>query len=308
MRGIILAGAVMLAVTAASAATYVPVVPPSGSTNTKIQAINDKNVIAGGYYTGSVEHGFVGTPDGTYTTFDLGTVFTEPHKITNMGTIVGNADDGLGDGRNIAFERSLRSGRTVDIKDGNAPIQNGQAYGINNQGVVVGYGLNPQVFGYYAQKGKYTAPLTISQGSLLEPRGIDATNVVVGTYLEPTVPGYISHGFILQSGVSTQIDYPGAVGTELNDINDAGLAVGEWLDAHNRPHPFKYDTTTATFVSLRPPGTRYAQAWSVNNHGLIALYSEDVGSLIYCPTAKRCPATGTDSADGAPVKALPKRR
>lgn len=60
---------------------------------------------------------------------------------------------------------------------------------------------------------------------------------------------------------------------------------------------------TATFTRLRPPGSSYSWAWGINKRGLIAMTS-DVGSFIYCPNAKRCPSTGTDVADGAPVKAL----
>jgi hypothetical protein len=302
MRATVLMGSLFLAaaMTAASAATYVPVVPASGSTSMKIQGINDKNEIAGGYYTADgIEHGFVGTADGTYQTFDLGARFTEPHHINNMGMMVGDTDDAGVDGVNLAFERSARTGKTVYIKVRHALMQNGQAYGINDQGVVVGYGVNPEVSGYYALKGRYTGSLTISQSSQVEPRGINASNVVVGTYLDATVPGYVSHGFILQGGVSTQIDYPGAVGTELNDINDSGMAVGEWYDTHGRPHPFKYDTVTTTFKTLRPPGTGYGRAWAINGHGLIALYSsDDVSSFIYCPRTKGCPTTGGAAARG----------
>ncbi len=300
MRTALLTGSLLLGVTAASAATYVPVVPPAGSTNTKIQGINDRNEIAGGYYTADgIEHGFAGTTDGTYQTFDLGARFTEPHHINDMGMMVGNTDDGQNDGINFAFERSLKSGKTFYIKVGHVVIQDGQAYGINDPGVVVGYGLNPDTSGYYAQKGRYTGDLTISQSSLIEPRGINASNVVVGTYLDSAI-GYPSHGFILQGGVSTQIDYPDAraVGTELNDINDSGMAVGEWLDAHRRPHPFEYNTATSTFKALRPPGSGYAQAWAINGHGLIALYAEDAGaSFIYCPKITGCP-TGEAAVRG----------
>jgi hypothetical protein len=308
MRATILAGAVLLTATAATAATYVPVVPAAGSTTTKIQAINDRGQIAGGYYTAdSVEHGFAGTVDGTYQSFDLGTRFTEVHSINNGGMMVGNADDGLNDGYGIAFERSLHTGRTVNIKKGHDLIRDGQTYGISSQGVIVGYGLNPQVFGFYAEKGRYTADLSISQSTSIEPRATNASNVTVGTYLQSTVSGYVSHGFVLQGGVSTQIDYPDAkavYGTELNAINDMGMATGEWLDAHQRPHAFKYDTTSATFTPLQLPVTGYGKAWGINNHGLIAMTAQDNTSYIYCPNAKRCPSTGTDVADGKPVKAL----
>jgi hypothetical protein len=308
MRGTILAGAILLTATAATAATYVSVVPVSGSTSMNIQGINDKNQIVGGYLTADgVEHGFAGSVDGTYQTFDLGAQFTEPHRMNNFGTIVGNADDGLHDGLNVAFERSLKTGTTVDVTIDGAPFVNGQTLGINNQGIIVGYAFsqNDTVFhAYYGRKGKYTSDLTIPQGSLVDPRGINDSNAVVGSYL--TGAGLsTSVGFVLQSGVSTAVVYPDSrsTGIEFNDINDSGTATGEWLDAHHRPHAFKYDTTTASFTRLRPPGSSYSWAWGINKRGLIAVTS-DVGSFIYCPNAKRCPSTGTAVQDDAPVKAV----
>lgn len=311
MRGTLIAGAALLAATAANAAIYVPVVPVSGSTSMNIQGINDKNQIVGGYFTADgVEHGFAGSIDGTYQTFDLGAQFTEPHRINNFGMIAGNADDGMHDGLNVAFERAFKTGKTIDVTIDGAPFVNGQTFGINGQGVIVGYAFsqNDTVFhAYYGQKGKYTSDLTIPQGSLVDPRGINDSDTVVGSYL--TGAGLsTSVGFVLQSGVSTAVVYPDprSTGIEFNDINNAGVATGEWLDAHHRPHAFKYDTTTATFTRLRPPGSSISWAWGINKSGLIAMTS-DVGSFIYCPNAKRCPSTGADVADGKPVKALLRR-
>ena len=77
------------------------------------------------------------------------------------------------------------------------------------------------------------------------------------------------------------------------------MAVGEWLDAHSRPHPFEYNAVTSTFKALRPPGSGYAQARAINGHGLIALYAEDAGaSFIYCPKINGCPTTGGAAARG----------
>jgi PEP-CTERM motif len=46
------------------------------------------------------------------------------------------------------------------------------------------------------------------------------------------------HGFLLQNGVFTQIDFPGAVYTEAGDSNNRGQFVGLFGDAAGVTHGF----------------------------------------------------------------------
>src|ERR1051325_11173208 len=84
----VMLGGLILSFTAAQAGILIPVPPFPGSTATYIRAINDKNVITG-YYTmaDGLPHGFVGTLDGKYTSFDASESGTIPLGIANDGHI-----------------------------------------------------------------------------------------------------------------------------------------------------------------------------------------------------------------------------
>jgi hypothetical protein len=46
------------------------------------------------------------------------------------------------------------------------------------------------------------------------------------------------HGFLLSGGRFTTIDFPGAVATDLNDINPSGDIVGQYADSDGNEHGF----------------------------------------------------------------------
>lgn len=306
MRGTCLALAILLTAPAASAATYVAIAEMPGGHLTTVQGINGKNQLVGYYYnTGASIHGFTGPVGGPYDVFDVGTARTYAQAINNMGTIVGSSDD-VDDPTRTGFER-YADGRTVTIKKGGKPIPDAEMYGVSNPGTFVGVGYldgENHTSPFEGQKGKFTAMVDTAL-HYTEPHAVNASNVVVGFFYIPS----LEHGFILEDGVLTQIDYPddGNVnGTRLNGINDDGIVTGRWLDLHHRPHAFKYDMNTATFTPLHPPGTPYSTAWGINEKGLIAMTS-DIGSFVYCPNAKRCPASGTVVAGEPSIHARPRR-
>jgi hypothetical protein len=180
---------------------------------------------------------------------------------------------------------------------------------LSNLGVFVGNGvIDGNNVAFTGRKGRFVAQLDTTL-YLAEPHAINASNVVVGYFYDPSEPNFTNHGFILKDGTATQVDFPAANdhGTELNGINDAGIVTGYWLDQHHRQHAFRYDMNTATFTSLHPPGTPYSAAWGINEKGLIAMTS-DLGSFVYCPKARQCPASGIDVADGEPIGAVTRRR
>lgn len=313
MRGICFALAALLTSSAASAAVYVTLAEVPDGNRTTAVGINGKNQIAGHYFdAGGHEHAFFGPINGPYTSFDVGTTRTWATGINNAGTIVGSTNSPEDGGFNLGFER-YPSGKTVIVRMGHSEILDGGPGNINNLGVFVGAGnVNPGFVEhtYYARKGRYTGEMVVSQSTLPTPASINASNVVVGYFFTNEEHyNYVHHGFILSGGVSTQIDYPddrAVYGTELNGINDDGLIAGDWLDLHHRRHAFKYDMNTADFTPLQPPGTPYANAWQVNEKGLIAMTS-DIGSFVYCPNVQRCPASGTVVADAPSVRAKPRR-
>jgi probable HAF family extracellular repeat protein len=303
-----LIGVVLLANSAADAATYVPIAFPSGALTVLPFGINDNNIIAGGYTDSSgVLHGFFGPPDGSnYTTFD----FTdggqpEARAIRNDGSITGLA---LISG--FAFgEEYYRSptGKIKLLKNPLGNIQDGVAQGGNDNGVYVGDYLDTDGvtrLGFKGKTGRYKADFTLPgvQGvTSTNPRQINNKGVVAGGYIDSTG---IQHGFVLRGNNLVSFDAPGAVGvTTAEGINDAGQVSGLYTDASANRHAFLYDAHTATFTAIDPGnGSTAQEAWGINNQGLI-VGDTDSGAFpfIYCPLRKRQCPTGASAAMAHPV-------
>jgi hypothetical protein len=83
--------------------------------------------------------------------------------------------------------------------------------------------------------GVYTLLPDLPGGFNVQPTGINSSDVVSGDY---TDAGGISHGFEYIGGTYYTVDYPGAAGTYLEGINDAGQAVGGWYEPSREIHSF----------------------------------------------------------------------
>ncbi len=166
--------------------------------------INDKGDIVGNYYPedGSL-HGFL-LSRGVYTKIDLpGACSTNPGSINDAGDIVGDYSiDYFGEG-NCAAERMEYRGFL--LKDGTFTA-------IEHPNGLPGPGQYPTV-----------------------PRGINAQGDVVGTC--DSVDGG-THGFLMQKGVFTDIDFPDAVFTRPSAINARGWIVGDYRDTSGVRHGF----------------------------------------------------------------------
>ena len=81
-----------------------------------------------------------------------------------------------------------------------------------------------------------TADQVLVPGSLLTvATGVNDAGNVVGIYLDGQGQ---EHGFLLQIGAYTTIDFPGAVATEANGINNHGDIVGDYTDSAGLVHGF----------------------------------------------------------------------
>jgi len=276
------------------AATLIPVAPVSGSVETDVYGINDDNILVGTYFTeDSAEHGFFGTSDGSYTTFDVGDAGTQGRAINNIGTITGFANaNGRVHCNFKEFERDADGSVKMLSHDHHA--LKGIVQGINDKGFYVGEDCQSDgsIQGYEGKAGKYKSQITLPFDAVwVGPRGLNRNGDIVGFYFDSEG---VAHGFAIQQGVATSVDYPdgSVLDTYFEGINDKGMIAGVWDDADGNNHGFAFDSATDTFTEIDVPDATFVQATGVNRAGLISVLS-DVGSFIYCPLARRkCPGGG----------------
>lgn len=282
----------------AYAAKMVPIVPVPNSTATIAFAINDDNVVAGGFVDqDGVEHAFFGTPDGEYSTFDAGDGGSEARGIANDGTIVGmsNAQSGETAAQPI-FERKADGTLSTVTRAGVQLF--GSAQQINNtDGKFAGTYwdfANHQAVAFVGQNGKWRNDVKISEvHQASAARGIDGAGDVVGSYFRPPM-----HGYLLSNKVLTIIDYPAArnVGSEIEGINDHGQAVGQWVDKKGVAHSFLLDIATSTFTDIKVKGATEVRAWAINNNGVVVVNS-DIGPFLWCAKKRACTASSRFAAE-----------
>jgi hypothetical protein len=284
----------------AKKAQLIPIIPFPNATTTSVFGIaDDNNTIAGSYIDGTdgLTHGFYGTLDGNYTSFDFGTSgFTQARGISPDGkTIPGFANN---DGNHcdfLEFEGTLKKGKFKAVtKDGNQLA--GEAQGINSGGTFAGDYCQSDgvtVIGLTGKKNKWQSDVTapVSGSPYTGERGINDAGTLVGFYVDPDTS--LQVGTIITGGVTQVVNYPdpSMTYTVFEGINNAGLATGQWDDTSGIVHSFSYDTAKSKFVEIDDPNAAsFTQAWGVNKSGLIAV-SSDAGSYIYC--VKKCPTIGT---------------
>jgi hypothetical protein len=294
----------------AHAAMLIPVTM-TGSTGVSVFGINNNNVIAGSWVdSASVEHGLCGPLGIGYSSFDYAgntAVGTEARGINDSDQVVGfGPTDGTGSyvvGPEFEYNCDTRAMTT--IVEGNTPLD-GIAQGIEIKGTFAGdhfvaSGTGYTRFGYTGKNGQWLQDFLVFGTTRTAARGVNKSGVIVGYYGDTNGA---AHGFILQGGVATRIDFPNAteLDTFLEGINDHGVVTGDWDDGVNPAQGFTYDTTTRTFTSISVPGSTTQVPWGINNAGLIAL-STDQGAFIYCPLKpKQCPAGGNAVANGKTIR------
>jgi uncharacterized membrane protein len=291
LRAVLLGSCVAVAAFApAPAAVIVPIAAVPNSVSTVAYGISDDNVVAGGFVDGDgVEHAFFGTPDGQYTTFDAGEGGSEARGINSNGIVVGMANSQSGDtAAQPIFERKP-DGTLLNVTRAGVQLF-GFAQQINTSedkfaGVYWDF-TNHHAVAFVGENGKWRGDVKISEvHQASAARGINGTDAVVGSYFRPPM-----HGFLLSNRTLTTIDYPAAhsTGTELEGINDNGLAIGQWTDKKGAVHSFLLDIASNSFTDIKVKGATQVQAWAINNNGVVVLNS-DLGPYLWCAKKRACP-------------------
>jgi uncharacterized membrane protein len=106
---------------------------------------------------------------------------------------------------------------------------------------------------------------------------------MVGTYVDAGggTPGGFTHGLLLEDGVFTTIDVPGASGpleTEILGINNQGQMVGTYRDGEDVIHGFLLDDGVFTTID-HPDAVRETVLLGINNRGQILGGFVDAGGI-----------------------------
>jgi hypothetical protein len=283
--------------------TFTTVDPPGSSTQGAIlfcslnggthpQDINASGTIIGSFLDANqTSHGFIRSPDGTFTVVDAPnvgtgcTIGTWLAAVNISGTAAGWASEGFSTlgmpATNEAFTRAP-NGRLNFIESSNPGPSGVTATSINASGTVLGYFFDPGLFtvGFIAPaNGGLLQPIDIPAskvpGQGIFPSRIDASGNIVGSYTDTSG---IPHGFLLGAGGTFDtLDAPGG-NTTATDINSNGAIVGYVLGVTNQSF---VRTADGTYTIFNPPGVGPggSQAVGINSNGTIAGNFTDAASI-----------------------------
>lgn len=293
-----LAGALACVLSAAQAGTLIPVPQVPGSQYTTVSSINSNNVITGYYADQNYhEHGFVGTLDGQYTFFDYGNgPITQGLYINDNNLVTGWAEKGGAKARERQFARAPDGTITLLTFNGRRLRGSGRPGSITDNDHLAGQVEKERRDGTFARPRSYTGQGTVYTDEIVLPfrhvygvyaSGVNNNGTVVGHY---TNCSYCSgtHGFVIENGVATQVDYPdySVTATELYAINDSDLVVGKAVYNDGDGYTtFLYNTQTNRFKQLHVEDAR-----GISNTGLVAVQQSD-GPYIYCLSTTNCPTS-----------------
>jgi hypothetical protein len=273
---------------------------PGDFNGTLPNAINDAGAITGSYDdVNSVAHGFLRSPEGGFTTFDVpgGSLGTFPIALNLEGAVVGYYLD-----QNDVFNSFLRRpDGTFETWIGPPDAQRSGAFDINIFGTAVGhYADNSQVVHGFVRSPQgnlttFDAPGagTGSGQGTGSPGSSVALNVfgaIAGYY---TDANNVVHGYLRSpTGGFTTFLPPGAgpQGTGCyNDcplgLNDWGAITGYYYDANSVAHGF-LRTPDGTLTTFDAPGADTTAGsyngtfpYSVNDWGVITGYYIDANNV-----------------------------
>ena len=209
-----------------SGGSYSPFEPREPDVAIYPSGINDRGQITGEYVRSDSESGFVRSPDGQFTTFDVpGAQATEAAKINDGGQIVGRYSEDtrlVDDSSRVRGYLRQPSGTITRIDFPGA--QHTLPTGINDIGDVVGYYVDDsgETHGFLWQDRQFT-PLDLVGARSPTPMDINDRGEIVGMYLDDAGA---ARGFLLAGDRYTTISAPGSSATIPSGINDSGEVVG----------------------------------------------------------------------------------
>jgi probable HAF family extracellular repeat protein len=231
---------------AAPAYTFVTVQNPNDTAFTQLLGINNTSTIAGYWGDGAVvpNHGFTLALPSTFTSENFpAAAQTQVIGINNTGWNDGFYTDTGGVTHGFTFNGSFT---TLDAPG----TAFNQLLGINDGLTAVGYS-STDTTGATLQRSftESGGVFTYIDGFLPsgtqnnQAVGINNSGMVVGFYVDSTGN---THGYLLNTGTLTSLNFPGSTFTAAFGINNSGAIVGVYVDSGGTQHGFLYNGTWNT--------------------------------------------------------------
>lgn len=237
-----------------------------GASFTAVTGINSQGDLVGYYYQDNVAHAFLRDRSGFRNLDSPGDLGTVAIKISDAGTIVGYFYDSSGLLHGFWYFNGRR--RQIDFPGAADTI----AYGINSRGDIVGSydNLQPITHAFVLRGGSYQR-IDTPFGAQSVVNDINDFGVAAGYgYDDPSGP---AAGFRLSRGRFDQFDFPGALATLPNSINNANDLAGVFADP---------DGTEWGMITVRgKPHQIYAPVFGNDDDGHIVGYAYDYATGLF---------------------------
>ena len=197
---------------------YKMIVFPGSVGFTQASGVNDSNIVVG-EFTGSdqLTHGFVLTPDGQFTEYDVALgASTFIYDINNAGNLVGFTSF---QGQTAMAFVDIAGTVTEFTFMGDYTF----AFGINSKNDTVGDFITPNfvTHGFYRDAAGTMSQIDYPGAALTTCRAINDLGEITGYYVDTS---NVAHGFISKNGKFRTLPLPDAAG-----INNGGNFVGFFI-------------------------------------------------------------------------------
>ena len=236
-----------------------------GAAATRAFGINAAGEVVGSYTDATATYGFLWRKGKVTTIAFPGAISTEAWGINPRGDIVGRYRI-AGDARTFGF--LLRRGVFTDISVAGhlhtLPIK------ITSSGVIVGCFHDTnflQDMRGYVQRGDHVSSFELLP-STMHNGVVRAGRLIAGISFDSATQ---VHGYVLDRGVYTQFDFPGATFTQAWDVNPSGKVVGYFNPVTS--HGFSRDRSGFTQIDV--PGASWTRIFGINPQGdMVGSYAD----------------------------------
>ena len=255
---------------------------PSGYSWPSPSGTNDYGTIVGSVLSPAINsvvysRGLVRYSNGSMTTFNYPNAQdTWFSRRNDAGVTIGYYDASHTNFHGIVLSGS----KVVQVDYPTGQDKSTWLYGINKWDSIVGAYVtwisgNFTTGSFKLQSGKFN-PIKYPKSNYTDALAINDNGVIVGRYSNTAFgnPNLYYHGFIFQNGTYKTLDNPQGTkqyGTELSDVNNAGVVVGNWVSEDSQgldvPHGFIYKN--GVFEKITYPGALATSASGINNYGTV---------------------------------------